>query len=242
LAYYDIAISIQGGPNPGSAYTVYTKGLLLEEMGEYAEAEATFVLLKGSGYEAAGNTSLLRCQRRREGTYSMRADAQAELDRTAQKVAGKPGGAELLAAMRDAQEALFAHLDAHRVVIVPAANDSDGDNGANDEEEAVIAIAQQFVDLLLDRNYAAAKALLHSDLSKMSAKDLERHFEAMFADEEFPEIAHVLNVQKDLPYGRADDIASCYVTIESLNAEAVTVMVTREGSALKISEISWGRP
>ena len=241
LAYYDIAISILGPSDPNSGFTVYTKGLLLEELGEYAEAEATFLLLAGGSYEDAGNGALRRCRQRREGTYSMRADVQAEYEEPARKMAGKPGGSELLAAMRQAQGTLFAYLGAHPLVAVPPANDSDNGANADDDEDAGAVVAQKFVDLLLDRNYTDAKALLHSDLSKVTAKDLEQRFEAMFVDEEFPESANVSCVWK-APDKRADDIATFYVTIESQNAEAVTVTVTREGGALKIREITWGRP
>lgn len=241
LAYYDIAISILGPSDPNSSFTVYTKGLLLEELGEYEEAEATFLLLAGGSYEHAGNSSLRRCRQRREGTYSLRADVQAEYEETARKMAGKPGASELLAAMRQAQDTLFAYLGAHPLVAVPSANDNDNRVNANDDEEAGAVVAQQFVDLLLDRNYADAAALLHSDLSKVTAKDLAQHFEAMFVDEEFPESANVLRVW-NAPDKRADDIATFYVTIESQDAEAVTVTVTREGGALKIREITWGRP
>lgn len=240
LAYYDIAISILGASDQNSAFTIYTKGLLLEELGEYAEAEATFLLLTGGSYEDAGNKSLRRCQQRREGTYNMRAEAQAGFEGLVEKMAGKPGVSEVLSLMRQAQDTFLAHMETHRMAAVPAANDSEPN--ANDDEEAGAFVAQQFVDLLLDQNYAGAKALLHSELSKTTANDLKQPFEAMFADEPFPESANVLDVWRNAHNKRPDDIATFYVTIESENAEAVTVTVTREGDALKIREIDWGRP
>lgn len=240
LAYYDIAISIADPADPNRAFAVYTKGLLLEELGDHAEAEAVFLSLAGSRYDDAGNKALQRCRQRREGTYSMRAEAQAGFEEFPKKMAGKPGVSDLLAVMRQAQDTLMTHLDTHRMAAAPAAND--GTQHANDDEEAAAAVAQQFVDLLLDRNYIAAKELLHSDLSKTTAKDLERHFEAMFVDEDFPESASVFDTWRNLPDKRADDVATFYVTIESQDAEAVTVTVTREGGALKIREIEWGRP
>lgn len=240
LAYYDIATSIFVAEDPNRAFVVYTKALLLEKLGEFAEAESVFLSLKGTPYEHGGEKGAQRCKRRREGTYDIRLEISSGFAETAQRMGNKPGVSEFLAAAQRAQELVMAHLDAPRPAHVPAHSAASDEAGT--DEDAGAKVAQTFVDRLLDRDYAGARTLLHSDLSALTGKDLERSFEALFDGEEFPEIANVFDVQRDWPGKRIEDVANLYVTIESENAEAVSVTVTREGGALKIREIEWGRP
>ena len=240
LAYYDIAISIFVPEDPNRAFTVYTKALLLEDLGEFSEAESVFLSLTGTAYEHSGQKGARRCKGRREGTYDIRSEAQAGLAELAQKMGNKPGASDVLAAMQRAQDVLFTHLDTRRPVQV-AANSEKSEEPVADEE-AGAEVAQAFVNLLLDRDYAGARQLLHADLSKLTAKDLERSFESLFTEEEFPETANVFDAQRDWPDKRVEDVANFYVTIRSENAEAISVTVTQEGNALKIREIEWGRP
>lgn len=240
LAYYDIAISIFLPEDPNRAFTVYTKALLLEDLGEFSEAETVFLSLAGTLYESSGQKGARRCKGRREGTYDIHAEAQAGLAELAQKMGNKPGASDILGAMQQAQEALLSHLDAHRRGQV-AANSEMSEEPITDED-AGAEVAQTFVNLLLDRNYTGARQLLHMDLSALTANDLKRNFESLFTGEEFPETANVFDAQRDWPDKRVEDVANFYVTIESENAEAVSVTVTHEGDSLKIREIEWGRP
>lgn len=110
------------------------------------------------------------------------------------------------------------------------------------EEDSAADLAQQFVERLLERDYAGARKFLHPDLSKFTERDLERNFEQLFANEEFPVSAQVYDSWQDWQDKRAEDAAIVYVSIDSENAEAVTLTVTRAGSNLLIRDIEWGRP
>lgn len=109
-------------------------------------------------------------------------------------------------------------------------------------EDPAASLAQQFIERLLAQDYAGARKLLHPDLSKLTARDLKRNFGQLFAEEEFPESAQVSDAWQDWPDKRAEDMATVYLSIDSENAEAITVIVTREGSDLLIRDIEWGRP
>ena len=84
--------------------------------------------------------------------------------------------------------------------------------------------------------------MLHSSLSDTTAKDLQESFESLFPDEEFPQSANVLGVHTNWPQLQRDDLAGVYVSIDSQDAQAVTVTVTRQNGELLIREIEWGRP
>lgn len=112
----------------------------------------------------------------------------------------------------------------------------------NTEQDPARALAQQFVERLLEQDYAGACKLLHPDLSKLTAKNLKKNFKQLFVDESSPQSANVSDSWEDWPDKRAGDIATCYVSIDSENAEAITVIVTRDGNDLLIRAIEWGRP
>lgn len=241
LAYYDIAIAIVAPGDPNGAFAVYTKALLLEELGDYAEAEAVFRSLEGTRYANPARLGLKRCAQHRAGAHEPHAEMRAGFEQLAQAMQGQAGAADFLAAMRHVQDTLAGRPDTRHVApSSPAASPAAA--GDNDDEDAAAALAQRFVDLLLDRDYAAARQLLHADLAALSIGDLRRRFEALFTDEPFPETAHVLDAMRTWPDKRAEDVASFYVTIDSEQAEAVSVIVTRDGQALKVREIEWGRP
>ena len=238
LAYYDIAISIIAPSDPNASFTIYTKALLLEELGDYADAEAAYRSLRDTRYESPAQLGLKRCAQRRAGGYDAHAEMRAGFDHLAQTLQGRPGAADLLAAMQHVQEALTTLPDSR----VGQAKAPTPETLSDDDEEAASAFAQRFVDLLLDRDYAGARQLLHADLSGLTPDDLKNSFEGLFTDEPFPESAHVFDALREWPAKLASDVASFYVTIESENAEAVSVIVTRDGSALKVRQIEWGRP
>lgn len=121
-------------------------------------------------------------------------------------------------------------------------NTSQMSSAQHTEDDPASAFAQQFVERLLDQDYAGAHQFLHPDLSKLVAKDLKRNFEQLFAGEAFPQSAMVADSWQDWPEKRAGDIATCYVSIDSENAEAVTVIVTRVDGNFLIRAIEWGRP
>jgi len=197
IAYYDIAASI--APEPNQSFAIYQKAILLEEMGEFAQAQQAYLSLAGMYYAASGMMGAQRCMARLQGGATAISTAPP----------------------------------------LPPPNVSPQ---PQDDADRAAVVAQQFVDALLDRNYAAAQALLHSSLSALSARDLEEAFEALFENEEFPQGAQVFDVQTQWPDKTADDIAFAYVTIDSEAAEAVSVIVAREGPRLAVRGIEWGRP
>lgn len=140
--------------------------------------------------------------------------------------------AEAEAAMNSFTGASFENAD-------PSASKPDT---GNNEEDLATALAQQFVERLLDKDYAGARRLLHPNLSKLTTLDLKQKFEQLFAHEVFPESAQVYDSWQDWTDKRVGDVAICYVSIDSENAEAVTVTVAREGDDLLIRHIEWGRP
>ena len=243
LAYYDIALSILAPGDPNGSFTLYTKALLLEEIGDYADAEAAFRSLQGSPYESPAQLGVKRCAQRRAGSYDARAEMRMGFEHLAQTLQDRPGAAYLLAAMQHVQEALMAQPDSRADHAHAAAQAPKHETPSDADEEAAAEFAQRFVDLLLDRDYSAARQWLHADLARLTPGDLKASFEALFAEEPFPESAHVFDALRDWPAKRAGDIASFYVTIESENAEAVSVIVARDGGgALKVRDIEWGRP
>lgn len=116
---------------------------------------------------------------------------------------------------------------------------------ADDEDgrrEQATETAQAFVNQLLDRNYRAARAMLHPAGSQLTDDDLREGFEAMFEGEDFPETATVFDVKTDLPGLEPGDLAWVYVTIDSENQEAVSMHVSRHDGRPVVRNIEWGRP
>jgi tetratricopeptide (TPR) repeat protein len=205
IAYYEIAASIDSGPN--GAFATYTKALLLEELSDFPEAEKCFLSLAGTTYAAFGATGAERCREKAAGTYDARGEALAALQSAAEKVSA--AGAE---------------------------------TGPQDAEELASAAALGFVNLLLDKKYSAAKAMLHSSLSDVSAQDLKRSFEELFEDQAFPESANAFDALLEWPHKQEQDLALIYVSIDGDSSEAVTALVARENDKLTIREIDWGSP
>jgi len=285
IVYYEIASSIASDQDGGFTYQ---KALLLEELGDFAEAEKAYLESRDpmvGMYQAlpqsTSNTRMAnamnnlieiavnRCRAKQQGTFDDKAYAMGFLE-TQMKSAGLDTSS--LGKMFDENSSideLRAHanqwidqiaaqggdtpgLELVRAMVNQKIEDSDsgdeqpsdGDIRELDEQtyEQVVTTAQRFADLLLDKKYTAAKAMLHSSISDTTADDLKSSFEALFeGDENFPEIADVYSVDTypDMP---SEDLANVYVTIDSENNEGVSFTVTREGNTLTIREIEWGRP
>lgn len=223
VAYYEIAHTIH--PEP---FAAYTRAMLLEELGDYDAAEQAFVALKGTSYETFGADAAVRCRQHRAGTFN----PDAQLDAA---FAGLDENGEVDDATVDA---MMKKLDAH---LGNADTGPDDGEESEDEVEANI-LALTFVDLLTRRQYAQARKHLHASMKATTAADLREAFEALFEDEELPDGVDVQQVLTDWPGKGPDDIASIYVSLASENAEAVTVLVCREGKRFAIRQIEWGRP
>lgn len=236
VAYYGIAESI----SRDAAGWGYPRALLLESMGAWDEAISAFESLAGTVYEQPGRLGVQRCAQKRAGSY----DEFAEL--------GLPDG---FAATGDEAETSDeeAEIDAKLARIAAAeagrwqrgkgaksASTEAGDDEANRERASETALA--FVNLLLDRDYRKAHAMLHPWDAGMTPDEIKEEFEALFEGEDFPESASVFDLQTDMPQLEPDDLAWVYVTIDSENQEAVSLLVTRQKKRLVVRSVEFGRP
>jgi tetratricopeptide (TPR) repeat protein len=231
LAYYDIALSIHP-----DAFWRYTQALLQEELGDFAEAEAAFLALDGTAYGQFGQQAAERCRQKQAGTWDEDAAAQAWLKEQGIEPISDDDMADLLEEL----EGMEKILEAGGTLPVPETDSLQGD-GPMDNDDLARQAATDFVDLLLAQDYDKAQAMLHSSMSDTGADELKEAFESMFEDEDFPESAQAFSSFDKWPDKWPEDLASVYVTIDSEEAEAVTVIVTREAGKLRIREIEWGR-
>jgi tetratricopeptide (TPR) repeat protein len=231
LAYYDIALSIHP-----EAFWRYTQALLLEELGDFAEAEAAFLALDGTTYGQFGQQAAGRCRQKQAGTWDEDAAAQAWL----QEQGIDPISDDDMADLLEELEGMEKILEAGGTLPVPDTDSLQGD-GPMDNDDLARQAATDFVDHLLAQDYDKAQAMLHSSMSDTGADELKEAFESMFEDEDFPESAQAFSSFDKWPDKWPEDLASVYVTIDSEEAEAVTVIVTREAGKLRIREIEWGR-
>ena len=236
VAYYEVAESIQRD----AAGFGYPRAMLLEAMGAYDEAIAAFQALAGTIYAQPGDMGVQRCLDKQRGNYDELAslglpqdflDAMNDFDADAFFAGpGAPSDAEI-----DARLARAAATQGKR-----EKSSADDDQDAIRQQAADTALA--FVNHLLDRNYSAARALLHPHESGFTEDELREAFEPMFEGEDFPQSANVYDVQTDMPGLDADDIAWVYVSIDSENAEAVSLHVARDRKRLTVRNVEWGRP
>lgn len=108
-------------------------------------------------------------------------------------------------------------------------------------------VAERFGNLLVQGDYAAALALLSSQARAVhTPENLRRAVEEMTAYAPGP-IRRALLVPEgtleDWPGRRDGELARLYVALEgdAFN-EAVSVLLVREGDAIRIRELEWGRP
>ena len=236
VAYYEIAESIQRD----AAGFGYPRAMLLESMGAYDEAIAVFRALAGTIYEQPGTMGVQRCLDKQRGSY----DELTSLG-LSQEFLDALGDIDADALFADGGGLSGAGIDAGRTRAA-AKNDERRKPTGDDDQDAIrqqaADTALAFVNHLLDRNYIAARALLHPDESGFTEDELREAFEPMFEGEEFPQSANVFDVQTDMPNLELDEIAWVYVTIDSENAEAVSLHVARAGKRLTVRSIEWGRP
>ena len=138
----------------------------------------------------------------------------------------------------------------------------------SDESSDAVAIALDFVEALTQRKYAEAYEMTSSDFieeggERLRVGSLREKFElivpsdwvfvdmeALYASNPPPEHLRPKHVRGPLAIMEAEtdwvedpDIAFVYVAIaDDAEGEGLSAFVTREGSGLKIREISFGRP
>lgn len=230
VSYYEIAESI----SPAAAGFGLPRAMILENMGEWDEAIAAFRRVDASGSEGIQNSGIKRCEEKKAGTYEEYEDLP-DFDPDAEPTEEE---AAMIASMQGkSPEELLAMMEAHMKGKQASAAPVGESVAADDAAEVALA----FVNLLLDRDYKAARKLLHPD-GDMSVDDMRSEFEAMFEDEEFPTSANVFDVQTDMPNIGKDGVAWIYVNIQSENQEAVAMVVAKHKGELRLREVEFGRP
>ncbi|MFT3806340.1 hypothetical protein [Arenimonas sp.] len=238
VSYYEIAESIF----PAAAGFGLPRAMILENMGEWDEAIAAYRAVDASGSEGIESIGIQRCEEKKAGTYD-ESEGLSDFDEDAEPSEEE---AAMMQAMQGKSTAeILAMMEAHmknkmaggKSAAQPAAAPV-GESAAADDA-AQVALA--FVNLLLDRDYKAARKLLHPD-GDMSVADMKESFESMFEGEEFPTTANVFDVQTDMPNIGEDGVAWIYVNIDSDNQEAVAMVVAEHGGQLRLREVEFGRP
>jgi hypothetical protein len=224
-AYYEIAESI----DRAAAGFGYPRAMLLESLGAWDEAIAAFKAVDGS-YVSVARAAVSRCKQKRDGKYDEFATTGDDIEIDA----------DALAAQLDAKLQKFQQASA-----AAPGKSKKGGSSAVDEQlgQQAADTALAFVNLLLDRNYKGAHAMLHKWDSGVTPDELREEFEPLFEDEDFPQAANVFDVKTDSPQLEPpDDVAWVYVSISSENAEAVSMIVTRDKKKLVVRSVEFGRP
>jgi hypothetical protein len=113
------------------------------------------------------------------------------------------------------------------------------------EDAAWITVACQFAEALVNQDFTAAHGMLCPSLRREFSPDsLQQNYAAMVSyGSGQPVVDGYLYTMTDWPSKRPGDVGWVYVSISGEDfAEAVTVIVSKEVDALKISSIEWGRP
>jgi hypothetical protein len=112
---------------------------------------------------------------------------------------------------------------------------------------AHVQLAHQFGDLIAKEDYGAAHALLTTEAQVVhTAQEMRRRSEGMrrYAPGPFRNMVVMEEFMlEDWPAKQPGDVASIYISLEGDNfCEAVSVIVTCQGSDLRIRDLEWGRP
>lgn len=217
IGFYEIA----EGLHLEAAGLGFPRAMLLEAMGDWDAAIGAFAALKGTSYEQHSRGAEARCRAKKAGAYDPAAEATAQLSQAL--AAGDTSAAALLAAMTPGTAAAAA------------------DEGVDPYEKAIADAARRFVDRLLDRDWSGAKTMLHRD-DPLDAATMEAEFTALFIDEDWPPSADVHSIDEEDPTLDEDDLASVYVAVASLQAEAVILTVCRGDEGFLVRRVEFGRP
>lgn len=112
-------------------------------------------------------------------------------------------------------------------------------------EAEFVTVARQFAEALVTGDFTAAHGMLCLSLSQeFSPDNLRQTYAAMVEYGSGQPVADgYIYTMTDWPSKRPGDVGWVYVSISGEGfAEAVTVIVSEEADALKISAIEWGRP
>jgi len=224
VAYYDVAIEI----DPAEQSFHYQQGLVLEQLSDFAAAikafEAAAAIMKKQDFPGCQTPVLLcqtlieRCRARLAGTHDP--GAAADIGKT------------------------FVHRPGSR----SAALDTLEKTGmARDPAQPMIEFAERFVWLMAEQDFAAAHALLDTEMaSACPVAELRQNFDALVA--EIGEIERIEPFFTDLRDSDQDDSGDerhtlIYFSIMgSDDHEGIAVFLAGPDESLRVCALEWGRP
>ncbi|AVP98745.1 hypothetical protein C7S18_16805 [Ahniella affigens] len=226
LDYYDFAAMI----DPDDLGHRFSKALVLESLGDWHRAIAAFQGLFGSVYDDAARAAIERCGVKADGRVPSQL-SRASLVRVVEwedhDATSETGSViSSLARARARRQ--------HARAAMPMRAETDAEQAA--------AVASSFVHLLLDRQWSAAHAMLAPGHCAPGPEHLREAFERLFGAEVFPVSADVFEVQTDMEQLSDADLGWVHVAIPSRQAEAVSLVVTRHTSGLKVRDVAIGSP
>lgn len=226
IAYHEFAAMI----DPDDPAHVFSKALVLEVLGDWQEAMAAFQMLTGTIYDEAAHAAMDRCRDKAAGqkprqlsnASMLRVAEWEDHDATFQTEGAIASLARARARRHQQQRARQKCVEC-------------------DVEDAA-QVASSFVNLLLDRQWSAAHAMLAPEPRGPGPEVLRDAFEGLFGADPFPVSADVLDVQTDLDQLRDADLGWVHVAIPSDRAEAVSLVVTRDTTGFKVRDVAFGYP
>lgn len=245
---YDIALALSY-----EEYWAYTKGLLLENLGDYPAAIRSFENLPGT-YAEQGRTQAERCRHKLVGSYDAKAQARSSFDDNIRQFSGRGVDASHLRYAKDVYlSALDSAMKAPQhpaLASVTSISAFEKKRRAHNETlDRASAAAQWFGERLAYGDFAGAQAMLAAELSELSAYDLRDAYWRMTTNDgddaapgDVPQVT-VGSVMDDTPGMTIHDLGHTYVSIMGERfVEAVSVTVTEEHGEARIRELEWGRP
>lgn len=225
MEFYELAAQL----DPDIASHGFPRALLQETVGDWAAAIASFERLSGTVYADAANEAIERCRAKARGQDT------------------RPLAVESVHRLLDWEDQDWSAESRHGVVPLAQARRRREQRAVSltaqqHEAERAALVAAEFVNLLLDRQWSAAHAMLAPEEIGANPESLQSAFESLFEDEPYPISADVFDVQTDLEQLCDADLGWVYVSIPSEHAEAVSLVVTRHQADYRVRDVAFGRP
>jgi hypothetical protein len=226
-------------------YWKWTRALLLERLGEFAEAAEAFESMDGS-YAKHAVEHAQRCRQKQLGIWNSKHSHRRTLAAVASTYGRSPG---VVQTVTNALNSMRSYNESVTSVSAPGSESKEPEPPKRElQNEQAAQVAEQFAQFLIAGSFVRARQMLSSDLSDLSSDDLKKSFLEMTCagDEEQIESdsALVCVMSTNMyPHMHASDLASVYVAISGVYYnEAVSVIVTLEDGEPRIRELEWGRP
>ncbi|MCL2829151.1 MAG: DUF3887 domain-containing protein [Betaproteobacteria bacterium] len=251
VAYYDVAIEI----DPVEQSFHYQQGLVLEQLSDFAAAikafEAAVDIMKEQDFPG-GQTPVLLCQTLIErcraklcGTH----DPGAALLEGVKKQREQFGRGDPPDILFSALQKVLAAVDVDKTFpCCPDSRSASLDTGekagmARDPAQPMIEFAERFVWLMVEQDFAAAHALLDTEMaSACPVAELRQNFDALVAG--IGEIEHIESDFTDLRDDSGEERHTMiYLSIMgSDDHEGVAVFLAGPDEGLRVCALEWGRP